>query len=266
LQNQKNKRIRALYCRVSTDGQQTGLESQIRALKDWCHRNQVNEYELFADEGISGAKESRPALNRLMAMVENNEIEQIIVFSFSRFARSTSHLLNALKKFKEKNTQFISITESIDTNSPLGVALYTILGALAQLEREMICERVRAGMANAKAKGKRIGRIKKRNSVLIRSLLEAKLSYREIARIAKCSHGSVHAELVAYKREKEAAEKQKMETLKESINIESSKQPIDELLKMNLSSETISKVEQDLETAAKNKVAEIQGQYYETYD
>jgi integrase len=196
-----------------------------------------------------------------------NEVEQIIVISFSRFARSTSHLLKGLKIFKERNTRFISITESIDTNSPLGVALYTILGALAQLEREMICERVRAGMANAKAKGKRIGRVKKRNSVLIRSLLEAKLSYREIARIAKCSHVSVHAELVAYKKEKAAAEKTKMEELQNSVVLpELSGQPIEELKKLNLSEETVRKVEQDLETAAKNKVAEVQGQYYETYD
>ncbi len=187
-------RINAIYVRVSTDGQQTGMESQIRAVKEWCFRNQITQYEIFADEGISGAKESRPALNRLMTMTENNEVEQVIVFSFSRFARSTSHLLKGLKTFKEHNTRFISITESIDTNSPLGVALYTILGALAQLEREMIIERVRAGMANAKAKGKRIGRVKKRNSILIRSLIDAKPSYREVARIAKCSHGSVHAE------------------------------------------------------------------------
>ena len=136
-------RLNAIYVRVSTDTQQTGMESQIRAIKDWYFRNQVSNYDLFADEGISGAKESRPALNRLMTMVENNEVEQVIVFSFSRFARSTSHLLKGLKTFKEHNTRFISITESIDTNSPLGVALYTILGALAQLEREMIIERVR---------------------------------------------------------------------------------------------------------------------------
>lgn len=89
--------------------QQTGLESQVRALKDWCQRNQISDYEIFADEGISGAKESRPALNRLMDMVDNNQVEQIIVFSFSRFARSTSHLLKGLQKFKEKNTRFISI-------------------------------------------------------------------------------------------------------------------------------------------------------------
>ncbi|MFP5519913.1 MAG: recombinase family protein [Bdellovibrionia bacterium] len=260
------KRIRALYCRVSTDGQQTGLESQIRALKDWCVRNQVSDYELFADEGISGAKESRPALNRLMTMVESGDVEQVIVFSFSRFARSTSHLLSALKKFKEKNTQFISITESIDTNSPLGVALYTILGALAQLEREMICERLRAGMANAKAKGKRIGRIKKRNSVLIRSLLEAKLSYREIARIAKCSHGSVHAELMAMRKEKEAAEKAKLESFQETIKTSSHEGAINELKKMDLSEETVRQVEQKLENEAKSHVTEIQGQYYETFD
>lgn len=128
-------RLNAIYVRVSTDTQQTGMESQIRAIKDWCTRNQVDKYELFADEGISGAKESRPALNRLMTMVESNQVEQVIVFSFSRFARSTSHLLKGLKTFKEHNTRFISITESIDTNSPLGVALYTLTGQSIPLSR-----------------------------------------------------------------------------------------------------------------------------------
>ena len=130
----------------------------------------------------------------------------------------------------------------------------------------MIIERVRAGMANDKAKGKRIGRVKKRNSVLVRSLLEAKLSYREIARIAKCSHGSVHAELVAYKKEKEAAEKSKLVEFQDSLKSELQSQSIDELQKMKLPEETVRKVEQQLESAAKEKVADIQGQYYETYD
>lgn len=260
----QNRKV-CLYVRVSTDNQQGGLESQIRALKDWCVRNQVQEYELFTDEGISGAKESRPALNRLMAMVEDKEVEQVIVFSFSRFARSTSHLLKGLKTFKECDTRFISITESIDTNSPLGVALYTILGALAQLEREMIVERVRAGMANAKAKGRRIGRVKKRNSLLIRSLAEAQLSYREIARIAKCSHGSVHAELVAMRKEKELREKQEREKLVSEISQSANKSNtlINEL---SLSSEKLEKVQMSLEENAKASVQEIQGQYYETVD
>lgn len=124
--------------------------------------------------------------------------------------------------------------------------IWIILGALAQLEREMIIERVRAGMANAKAKGKRIGRVKKRNSILIRSLIEAKLSYREIARISKCSHGSVHAEVVAYRKEKEAAEKQKLQEIQDSIKSTSNTQPLEELQKMDLDSETIQKVQNSL--------------------
>jgi DNA invertase Pin-like site-specific DNA recombinase len=261
--NTNKKRLSAIYCRVSTDGQQTGLESQIRALKDWCFRNQITEYELFADEGISGAKESRPALNRLMAMVENGEVEQVIVFSFSRFARSTSHLLKGLKTFKDHSTRFISITESIDTNSPLGVALYTILGALAQLEREMIIERVRAGLANARAKGKKIGRVKKRNSLLIRSLVDAKLSYREIARIAKCSHGSVHAELVAYRKEKEEALKAQDQPQEKPLIFDEVQTAMQQ---MNIPEPTIQEVTKKIEDSARQKVQEIQGVYYDTVD
>jgi DNA invertase Pin-like site-specific DNA recombinase len=195
----------ALYARVSTDHQT--VESQILALKEYCSRNHILEFEMFIDEGISGAIESRPSLNRLMQAVEDDKIEQVIVFSFSRFARSTSHLLKALTKFKEKNVRFLSITEQLDTNSPMGVALFTILGALAQLERELIRDRVRAGLANARAKGKHIGRVKKRDSDLIRKLLKAGMSYRAIATIAKASHGSVHAEKVAMRKEEEALKK-----------------------------------------------------------
>jgi len=102
-----------------------------------------------------------------------------------------SHLLKALQKFREKNVSFVSTTEQLDTNSPLGLALFTILGALAQMEREIIRNRVIAAIQNAKMKGKKIGRERKRNDALIHSLLEAGLSFREIARIARCSHGSV---------------------------------------------------------------------------
>lgn len=181
-----------LYVRVSTQDQNP--ESQTRALIEWCEKQGIHNYELFNDHGISGAKESRPALNEMMDRVEKGEPGQVIVFSFSRFARSVSHLLKALQKFKEKQIRFNSITESLDTNSPMGLALFTILGALAQMERELIRNRVIAGLQNARAKGKRIGRVRKRNSVLIESLLEAGMSFRAIAVIAKCSHGSVSAQ------------------------------------------------------------------------
>jgi DNA invertase Pin-like site-specific DNA recombinase len=189
---ENNQKPTFCYVRVSTTEQIGGAESQTRALSLWCERNNIKNFEFFTDHGVSGAKESRPALNRMMEKIEAGIASQVIVFQFSRFARSTTHLLKALEKFREKQVRFISITEAVDTQSAMGVVLFTILGALAQLERELIRERVRAGLANARAKGKLIGRTRKRNSALIESLLEAGLSYREIARIAKCSHGSVH--------------------------------------------------------------------------
>ncbi len=184
----------ALYARVSTDQQSTGLESQVRILKDYCSKNDIQSYELFTDEGISGTKSSRPALDRMMSAVQAGEINSVVVYSFSRFARSTTHLLNALQIFKTKNVAFVSLTEKIDTSTPVGLAVFSILAAISQLERDLIAERVKAGLANARAKGKLIGRKKQRDSDLIRKLLKAGMTFRQIALIAKCSHGSVWAE------------------------------------------------------------------------
>ncbi len=196
-----------LYLRVSTVEQ--NVESQQFALLDWCAKQGIMNHEMFIDHGISGAKESRPALNRMMERVDKGECSQVIVFSFSRFARSVSHLLKALQKFKDKGVRFNSITEQLDTNSPMGLALFTILGALAQMEREIIRNRVISGLANARAKGKIIGRVRKRNSALIESLLEAGLSFREIARVSCCSHGSVSAQKKEWLAKKKLAAQKK---------------------------------------------------------
>jgi DNA invertase Pin-like site-specific DNA recombinase len=144
----------ALYARVSTDGQQTGLESQIRALKEHCERYKIDDYELFTDENISGAKISRPSLDRMMAAVKRKEISTVVVYSFSRFARSTTHLLGALEEMKKHETEFISLTEKIETNSSMGRAFFTVIAAISKLERELIVERVKNGLRNARAKGK----------------------------------------------------------------------------------------------------------------
>lgn len=153
------------------------------------------------DEGISGTKSSRPALDRMMAAVQAGEVESVIVYLFSRFARSTTHLLNALQVFKRAGVNFVSLTEKIDTGTPVGLAVFSILAAISQLERGLICERVRNGLANARAKVKVIGRRKMRDSDLIRKLLKVGVTYRRIAEIAKCSHGAVHTEKVAMKKE-----------------------------------------------------------------
>lgn len=111
-------------------------------------------------------------------------------------------MLQGLEELKKSGTNFVSLTECIDTESPIGKAVFVIISAIAQLERDLIAERVKNGLKNAKAKGKLIGRAKKRDSVLIRKLIDFGLSYRRIAVIAKCSHGSVYAEVKEYKQEK----------------------------------------------------------------
>ena len=199
-----------LYGRVSTDQQSTGLEAQARALQDYCKLNGIENYELFTDENQSGTKSSRPGLDRMMAAVKNNEASCVVVYSFSRFARSTTHMLNGLETMKAHGCNFVSLTEKIDTNSPIGKAVFVIISAIAALERDLIAERVRNGLANARAKGKLIGRKKVRDSDLIRKLLKSGLSFRKVALIAKCSHGSVSAEVSAMKKEA-AEEKAKQE-------------------------------------------------------
>ena len=188
--------------------QHSGLEAQKRALEEWCKRKGVTGYRVYEDENQSGTKNSRPALDQMMRDVRSGNISTVIVYSFSRFARSTTHLLSALEEFKKLSVNFCSITEEVDTNSPLGKAFFTILAALAQLERDLIAERVRNGLANARAKGKHIGRMKTRPSELIRALLKSDMSHREIARTLKISHGSVSLEKKLMKAEEEA-QKQK---------------------------------------------------------
>ena len=197
----------ALYARVSTDQQSGGLESQIRALREHCDRNGITEYELFTDENVSGAKVSRPSLDRMMTLIKQKEFSTLIVYSFSRFARSTTHLLSALEEMKKSETEFISITEKIETSSPMGRCFFTVIAAIGQLERELIVERVKNGLRNAKLKGKQIGRKKTRNSELIRSLLNSGMTLRATAKVANCSHGSVSLERAIMKKEKLEAQK-----------------------------------------------------------
>lgn len=132
-----------LYCRTSTGMQEKGLEAQRRALIDYCKSKRISNYEVFEDSGVSGAKSSRPALNQVMKEVNSGQVSTVIVYSFSRFARSTKHLLNALEVFKGKQVGFISITENVDTSSPMGRAFFTIISAISQLERDLISERVK---------------------------------------------------------------------------------------------------------------------------
>jgi DNA invertase Pin-like site-specific DNA recombinase len=146
----------AIYARVSTKDQSCDL--QLRDLRAFCAARGFTVVREYVDVGESGAKDSRPQLNELMAAARKRLFDAVVVWRFDRFARSTKHLLLALEEFRSLGIQFSSYQESIDTSSPLGQALFTIVAAVAQLERDLIRERVSAGIRNARANGKHLGR------------------------------------------------------------------------------------------------------------
>src|SRR6202047_846481 len=147
-----------IYARVSTKDQ--SCELQIRDLRAYCQARRFDLVREYMDVGQSGAKESRPELDKLMNDARKRQFDAIVVWRFDRFARSTKHLLTALEEFRALGIQFISYQENVDTSTPLGQALFTIVSAVAQLERDLIRERVTAGIRNARANGKKLGRPK----------------------------------------------------------------------------------------------------------
>src|SRR5438094_336479 len=149
------KRI-ALYCRVST-GDQT-CDNQLRDLREYCRARGWTDVREFIDTGISGTKERRPALDKMMAEVKARKVDVVVVAAFDRAGRSVRHLVETLELFRHLGVEFISLRESIDTGSPLGTAVFTIIAAIAQLERSLSVERVKSGLRRARAEGKRLGR------------------------------------------------------------------------------------------------------------
>jgi DNA invertase Pin-like site-specific DNA recombinase len=115
----------ALYARTSLSTQTTGLEAQIRALRTYCQANGIVNFEVYSDEGVSGTKSSRPELDRLIGAVERGEVSAVIVYSFSRFARSVTHLLRALQQFEQHDVSFISVSENLDTRTSTGKFVFT---------------------------------------------------------------------------------------------------------------------------------------------
>lgn len=152
-------RIRAaIYARVSTSNNGQDPSMQTREIEEYCQRRGWEVAGSYVDNGISGSKESRPELDRLIGDAHRRRFDAVIVCKFDRFARSVSHLLRALEMFKVLGIDFVSLSEQVDTSTPTGKMVFTVLGAVAELERSLIAERVRAGIRNARAKGKTLGR------------------------------------------------------------------------------------------------------------
>jgi DNA invertase Pin-like site-specific DNA recombinase len=165
-------------------------------LRAYCAARGFPVQREYVDVGESGAKDSRPQLNELMAAARKRLFDAVVVWRFDRFARSTKHLLLALEEFRSLGIQFISYQENIDTSSPLGQALFTIVSTVAQLERDLIRDRVNAGIRNARACGKQLGRPRRVvNHDEVRRLRSEGASLRQIAEKLGIGYGTVRLRL-----------------------------------------------------------------------
>jgi DNA invertase Pin-like site-specific DNA recombinase len=182
----------AIYARVSTLNGGQDPTMQTRELEEYCQRRGWAVFDCYVDNGVSGKKDSRPQLNRMVQDAHERRFDVVVVWRFDRFARSVSHLLRALETFNTLGIQFVSLSEQVDTSTPTGKMVFTVLGAVAELERNLIVERVRAGLRHARAKGKRLGRPRKSiDAAEVRSLRAGGASWRTIARTMRVSVGTV---------------------------------------------------------------------------
>src|SRR5580692_3282008 len=188
------KVVAAVYARVSTIGHGQDPSMQTRELSEYCMRRGWTMFGSYVDNGVSGKKDSRPALNRLMVDAHARRFDVVVCWRFDRFSRSVSHLLRALETFNALGIQFVSLCEQVDTSTPTGKLVFTILGAVSEGERNLVAERVRAGLRNARAKGRILGRPRKDVDVArISSLRASGHSWRSIAGMMKLSVGTVYA-------------------------------------------------------------------------
>lgn len=148
------KRV-AIYVRVSTGDQH--LETQLYDLRQMAHQRSLEIVREYSDQ-ISGAKSKRPGLDDLLRDARRGRFDVVLVWAFDRMARSVRHFLEVLDELNHLNIEFVSFRENIDTGGPLGRAVIVIVGAIAELERNLIIERVRAGMRRARLEGRHIGR------------------------------------------------------------------------------------------------------------
>ena len=186
----------ALYARVSTSDKGQDPEVQLRELREYCQRRGFTITGEYVDIGVSGSKDSRPQLNRLLAAAHRRQCDAVLVWKLDRFGRSLKHLVNALAEFESLGVAFISLKESLDLTTPAGRLMFGIISAMAEFERDLIRERVRSGIAHRRAKGLRVGR---KPIILdagrLATMRSEGLTIREIATQLACSPALVHKTL-----------------------------------------------------------------------
>lgn len=152
-----NTRV-AIYARVSTTNHGQDVNLQTRDLEQFAQARGWSLADSYIDVGVSGSKDRRPELIRLMSDAHKRRFDVVLVWKLDRFGRSLRHLVNALAEFESLNVAFVSLSDNLDLSTASGRLMFNIIGAMAEFERALIQERVRAGIRNARAKGIKIGR------------------------------------------------------------------------------------------------------------
>jgi DNA invertase Pin-like site-specific DNA recombinase len=180
----------AIYARVSTNNGQNP-EMQLTEIRQYCLRREWTVVKEYVDKGISGAKEHRPALDRLLADCRKCAVNCVVVYRYDRFARSLRQLVNALEEFRSLGIDFVSLHEGVDTSTPNGRLVFGIFASIAEFERELIRDRVKSGLALAKSKGKHLGRPRVSvDSLRIATLRKQGQSWAEICKFLGISKGT----------------------------------------------------------------------------
>jgi DNA invertase Pin-like site-specific DNA recombinase len=184
----------AIYARVSTTNGQTP-EMQLRDLRELAGLRQWEIAREYVDNGVSGTKESRPQLSLLMTDARRRKFDTVLVWKLDRFARNLKHLVNALAELEAVGCTFVSFRDNLDLTTPSGRLLFQIVGAMAEFERSLIQERVKAGIRNARAKGLKLGRPERGFDFVHIAELRARNpspSWRELAREFDTDAGTLH--------------------------------------------------------------------------
>ena len=184
----------AIYARVSTANNGQSPEMQVLELREHCQRRGWEIVGEYVDAGVSGAKERRPQLDRLMADCRRRRVDVVLVYRYDRFARSLRQLVNALEEFRSLGIEFISLHEGVDTSTPNGRLVFGIFASIAEFERELIRDRVKSGIAAARSRGKQLGRPRVSvDAARIIALRASGHSWPQIARGLGVSVGTVYS-------------------------------------------------------------------------
>lgn len=202
-QNRYSKVMKiGLYARVSTTDKGQDTELQLRDLRRYAEARGWTVHSEYIDH-CSGSKDRRPELARLLDDSRKRNIDGILVWRLDRFGRSLKHLINTLDELRSLGVSFISFSENLDFGTSTGQLLFHLLGAFAEFERNLIRERVKAGIANARAKGKKHGRKPvapvDRSKIISLYIASPELSVRQIAKQAQQKPGTVHKTLLLFK-------------------------------------------------------------------